>query len=178
MNAYISYVRDFVTLTTSIWWILLFLLLLLIMGGVSIQVSGALLIFLALYSLYLWRYSLSAPEIPLHIDIKDITDMEELKETLQIIERKWTEIGAPENIVREIDLIQLLYSLLPWRYYNEGAYIDLIDQCDRFFSSHFDRRELRRDVLRNFDAAFSSYPGYEEVQPRLASLLPYSMCSE
>lgn len=181
-KAWIISLRNAVAFTTSLWWILVFLFVLLLWNGMPAYLSIILIIFIFAYSWYLWKVSVDdidgqAEQFDLTtMDVSSVSNIERVQRALQELQTKWRAIGSPAGLVKQIDLIQFLYALLPWQYYDEDAFNTLVENCNTMYlptnAGNFIRS--RQKLLTEFDNAFATYPNYDAALARLTTITSQS----
>lgn len=125
-----------------------------------------------MYTIYLWYYADNLSGAFNH-DYVDITDPEELgkvRRSCDALQYQWDALGSPANMTSSVDMIQFLYSLLPWRQRHESNFDYLIELADRYCSDRQPQTD-RNTLYCFFEKHFKSYPQYEVALNVLNRLL-------
>ena len=162
--------KSTIAVTTTLWWVVLITLLFIIYAGLPVYLVLPCVTFMIMYTIYLWYYSNDIPSAQQDlIDLTNENELKSLQRSCRALEYEWKALGSPKYMTHAIDLVQLLYSLLPWRNQKAWRFDDFVDAANRFCERPTCSKRDR--MLDKFDAHFADLPQFEEARTALERIL-------
>ncbi len=118
---------------------------------------------------YLLKRIFGEDEITDTESLDSIRNVRKLEEELQIVYVKWAAIGSPTIIKSDINLINFLYAIKPWKVYNSTAYESLITQIEKLMNEiTTDKQSVARsaciDTFQSFNRLANFGPALTQLQ--------------